>query len=107
MVSLIRDSLSRSFPGCRWEDDPSTPVIHIEVHRFGAAIQGNVWDAAAEWSVLAQSTRGQTLKEFQAEAEVSRPNYRGSNNELEALKQVFDQAMRRTLAGLQGMSLLE
>jgi hypothetical protein len=103
---LIRESLVRSFPGCRWEaDDASAPVIRIELHRFGAALQGNIWDAAAEWSVVVQGPRGETMTEFSAEAEVSRPNYRGSNNELEALKLVFDQALRRTLAGLRNLSV--
>lgn len=106
VTSVIRESIMRSFPGCRWEsDDSSAPLIRIEVHRFTASLQGNIWDAAVEWAVVAQGPRGETLTEFVAEGEVSRPNYRGSNNELEALKLSFDQAVRRTLGGLRTLSL--
>lgn len=106
VVALIRDSLVRSFPGCRWEgEDASAPLILIELHRFSSELQGNVWDAAAEWSVSVQGPDGQSLTEFRAEAEVSRPNYRGSNNELEAMRQAFDQVIRRTIAGLVNVSV--
>lgn len=105
LTSLIRESLSRSFPACRWETEGSAPLIRIEVHRFTADLQGNVWDAAAEWAVTAQGSGGETLTEFRAEADISRPNYRGSNNELEALRQAFDQVLRRTLTGLRNLSL--
>lgn len=106
VTHVIRESITRSFPGCRWEsDDSSAPLIRIEVHRFTASLQGNIWDAAVEWATVAQGARGETLTEFIAESEVSRPNYRGSNNELEALKLSFDQALRRTLAGLRTLSL--
>ncbi|MFN2387292.1 MAG: hypothetical protein ABR576_13575 [Thermoanaerobaculia bacterium] len=106
VTDVIRESITRSFPGCRWEEsDASSPLIRIEVHRFTSALQGNIWDAAVEWSVAAEGPRGESLTNFTAEGEVSRPNYRGSNNELEALKQAFDQSLRRTLAGLRTLSL--
>jgi hypothetical protein len=106
VMGVIRESIVRSFPGCRWESgDSSDPLIRIEVHRFTAALQGNIWDAAVEWAVVAQGVRGESLTEFTAEGEVSRPNYRGSNNELESLKLAFDQSLRRTLAGLRTLSL--
>ena len=106
VTGVIRESITRSFPGCRWEaDDASAPLIRIEVHRFAAGLQGNIWDAAVEWTVVAEGPRGEALTNFTAEGEVSRPNYRGSNNELEALKLAFDQSLRRTLAGLRTLSL--
>jgi len=106
MVSLVRDSLVRSFPGCRWEPAAGGDAgrIMIEIHRFAASPEGNSWDAAAEWTVLATDSQGRTLTEFEAREEVSRPNYRGSNNAREALREAFDRAMRRTLAGLRTVS---
>jgi hypothetical protein len=106
LVSLMRDSLSHSFPGCQFADNsrPDAPTISIEIHRFAADFDGAIYDAAAEWSILARDASGRTLTEFQAEAQVSRPNYRGSNNEKEALRQVFEQAVSRTLAGLRNVS---
>jgi hypothetical protein len=106
VTGVIRDSITRSFPGCRWEPEgASAPLIRIEVHRFASQLQGNIWDAAAEWSVVAEGPRGENLTSFTADGEVSRPNYRGSNNELEAMKLAFDQSLRRTLAGLRALSL--
>src|SRR5262249_18659620 len=81
VVSLLRDSLSRSFPGCQWKSpsDPATPTIAVEIHRFAADFDGTIFDAGAEWSVIASTASGQALTQFDAEAGVSRPNYRGSN----------------------------
>ncbi len=106
LVSLLRDSLSQSFPGCQFADNarPDAPTISIEIHRFAADFDGAIYDAAAEWTVLARDSSGSSLTEFQAEAQVSRPNYRGSNNEREALREVFEQAINRTLAGLRNVS---
>jgi len=106
LVSLLRDSLSHSFPGCRWTDTarPDAPTIAIEIHRFAADFDGAIYDAAAEWTVLARDVSGHTLTEFQADASISRPNYRGSNNEREALRAAFEQALNRTLAGLRNVS---
>lgn len=106
LVSLLRESLSHSFPGCQWASNARTdaPTIAIEIHRFGADFDGAIFDAAAEWTVLARDASGRTLTEFQADALVSRPNYRGSNNEKEALRGAFEQAITRTLAGLRNVS---
>lgn len=106
VVALIGDSIRRSFPGCRWDSDagPDAGVLRIEVHRFATNPAGNTWDAAAEWTVTAEDASGARLTEFETNEEVSRPNYRGSNNALESLREVFDRALRRTLAGLRVVS---
>lgn len=106
VVTLIGESVRRSFPGCRWdgEGNAGAGVIRVEVHRFGTSPAENTWDAAAEWTVTASDPAGATLTEFAADEEVSRPNYRGSNNAKESLKEVFDRALRRTLAGLRVVS---
>ncbi len=106
LVSLLRESLSHSFPACQWADTarPDAPTITIEVHSFAADFDGAIYDATAEWTVLARDASGRTLTEFQAEARVSRPNYRGSNNEREALREAFEKAINRTLAGLRNVS---
>jgi hypothetical protein len=77
----------------------------IEVHRFVATSDGAVWDAAAEWGVWVRDSAGQTLTEFEATGEGSRPNYRGENSERVVLQQVLEQAMAKTLAGLRGLSM--
>ncbi|HEY3123184.1 MAG TPA: hypothetical protein VGK70_03900 [Thermoanaerobaculia bacterium] len=106
LMSLLRESLSHSFPGCQWADiaRPDAPTIAIEIHSFAADFDGTIYDATAEWTVLARDASGRTLTEFQAEARVSRPNYRGSNNEREALREALEQAVNRTLAGLRNVS---
>jgi hypothetical protein len=106
VVGLLRESISRSFPGCQWSSSGrrDVPTIAIEIHSFSADFDGAIFDAVAEWSVLARDASGRTLTEFQAEARVSRPNYRGSNNEKEALRTAFEQAANRTMAGLRTVS---
>jgi hypothetical protein len=106
LVGLLRDSLSHSFPGCQWTTSArrDAPTIAIEIHSFAAPFDGAIYDAAAEWTVSARDASGRTLTEFQADARVSRPNYRGSNNEKEALRAAFEQAVNRTLAGLRTVS---
>jgi hypothetical protein len=106
VVSLLRDSLAHSFPGCQFADSarPDAPTITIEIHSFAAEFDGAIYDASAEWTVLARDASGRTLTEFQADAQVSRPNYRGSNNEREALREAFERAISRTLAGLRSVS---
>ena len=106
LVALLRESLTHSLPGCQWAGSarPDAPTISIEIHRFAADFDGAIWDAAAEWTVSARDSSGRTLTEFQADARVSRPNYRGSNNEREALRAVFEEAMTRTLTGLRSVS---
>jgi hypothetical protein len=105
VLSIIRDSLSKSFPGCQWKSptDPATPTIAIEIHRLGADFDGSMYDAAAEWSVVASTASGQALTQFQADATVSRPNYVGSNNEREALRGAFEKALSRTAVGLRNL----
>lgn len=106
LTGLLRESLSHSFPGCQWADTarPDAPTIAIEIHSFAAEFDGTIYDATAEWTVLARDASGRTLTEFQSEASVSRPNYRGSNNEREALREAFEQAVNRTLVGLRNVS---
>jgi hypothetical protein len=98
----IRDSVLKSLPGCRWAAS-GAPTITIEVHRFSAVLD-EVWEAHAEWSVLVRDRDGRTLTEFQADAQVTRPNYRGSDNEKAALQHALDEAMHRTLAGIRAVS---
>ncbi|MEP6767400.1 MAG: hypothetical protein ABJC61_01935 [Acidobacteriota bacterium] len=102
VVSAIRESLVRSLPGCRWVAQPGAPLIGIEVHRFSVKQDDN-WEAAIEWGVIARDAGGRTLTEFQAESLISRPNYRGVDNEKAALQEALDQAMRRTLTGLRSV----
>jgi hypothetical protein len=104
--SLVGESIRRSFPGCQWDSAAGEGAgrVQIEVHRFAASQDGNSWEAAAHWSVVASDSSGRTLTEFEANEEVSRPNYRGSNNAREALREAFDRAMRRTLAGLRAVT---
>jgi len=106
LLALLRESLAKSLPGCQWASPPrrDAPTVVIEVHRFAAVLDGGIWDAGAEWTVSARDTSGRTLTEFQADAQVSRPNYRGSNNELESLRTAFEEAMTRTLTGLRNVS---
>lgn len=107
VVTLVGESIRRSFPGCRW--DTAAPAdsgrVLVEIHRFSTIQDGNAWEAAAEWTVVASDPSGQTLTEFEAREEVSRPNYRGSNNARESLRLAFDQAIRRTLTGLRVLSI--
>jgi hypothetical protein len=112
VVGLLRDSLAHSLPGCRWgrpgEPGPAgAGTIAIEIDRFAVDFDGSIFDAAAEWNVSVREASGSTLTEFRADADVSRPNYRGSNNEREALQAAFEQAMTRTLAGLRNVPLAQ
>lgn len=106
LVVLLSDSIRKSFPGCTWSGPgpAGLPSVSIEIHRFAAPFRDGMWEGVAEWSVLARDPEGRTLIEFDAERDVARPNYRGSNNEKEALQEVFGEALRRTLAGLRSIS---
>ena len=105
VLGLLRDSLSRSFPGCQWgRDSADMPTISIEVHRLAADFDGTTYDAEAVWTVSARTASGKALTQFDAESSVERPNYRGSNNEREALREAFEQAMKRTAAGLRNLA---
>jgi hypothetical protein len=46
---------------------------------------------------------GPALTQFEADANVARPNYAGSNNEREALRDAFEKALQRTAAGLRNL----
>jgi hypothetical protein len=107
VVALIGESIRRSFPGCHWDGEAGADagLVRIEIHRFATNPVENTWDAAAEWTVTAADAAGATLTEFEANEDVSRPNYRGSNNAKESLREVFDRALRRTLAGLRVVTL--
>lgn len=105
LIALIRDSLSRSLPACRWTDaQADTGTITIELHRFRATSDGAVYDAFAEWGVWVRDARGGTLTEFEATGEASRPHYRSENSERVALQHALEQAMAKTLAGLRALS---
>ena len=106
LLALLKESLSRSLPGCQWANPPRSdaPTIAIEIHRFSSDVDSGVWEAAAEWTVLVRDASGKTMAEFQADSRASRPNYRGSNNELESLRAVFEEAVTRTLTGLRNVS---
>jgi hypothetical protein len=105
LVALLRDSITKSFPGCAWSgpDAADRPSILIEVHRLSAPLEDNTWNGAAEWGVLVQDAGGRTLVEFEAQADVFRPNYRGVDNEKAALQQVFNEALKKTLEALRSV----
>jgi hypothetical protein len=106
VVSLLEESIRRSFPGCGWDGEAggNPGQITIEVHRFTSLAEGNTWDATAEWTVVARDAGGRVMTEFDAREEVSRPNYRGANNARESLREAFDRAIRKTLTGLRVVS---
>lgn len=113
MFAAIRDGIQKSFPGCRWTNGPAagTDSILIEVHRFGSHIEYDregtaSWEAAVEWTVRATNAGGRVLTEFQADEQVSRPNYRGSNNEKESLSEAYQKAMERTILGLRSVAAI-
>lgn len=108
ILGLVRDSLAHSLPGCQWSGAgeatrAGAATIAIEIHRFAVDFDGSIFDAAVEWNVSARTPSGQMLTEFLADARVSRPNYRGSNNEQEALQAAFEEAMTKTLTGLRNL----
>jgi hypothetical protein len=104
-VAEIRDGIQRSFPGCAWKTGPvpGSDTIVIEIHRFRSRLEEGSWEAAVEWTVRAQNAGGRTLTEFQANEEVSRPNYRGSDNEKESLSEAYQKALERTVKGLRAL----
>ncbi len=105
LVATVRDAITKSFPGCSWSGPAEArPTVTIEVHRFAAPFEEGMWMGAAEWSVWVRDPDGRTLKEFEARASVDRPNWQGSNNEKEALQEVFRQALEQTAAVLRSVS---
>ena len=73
------------------------------MHRFASVHDGEAWEAAVEWSVRATDAAGRKLTEFEANEEVSRLNYRGSDNEKESLTQAFQASLERTIKGLRAL----
>jgi len=105
VVTLVSDSLTKSFPGCAWNAAATAPrpSILIEINRFAAPFEDQTWNGVADWSVLVRDPGGRTLAEFEAQADVARPNYRDSNNEKEALEEVFHEALRKTVTALRSL----
>jgi len=106
VIALVRDSLSRSLPGCRWSGGPGAGTISIEIHRFEATLDEAMWDAVAEWTVSVRDAGGRTLTEFDSSSNPTRPNYRNENNERAILQEALEEAMQRTLIGLRAVSPL-
>lgn len=108
MTTAIRDGIQKSFTGCQWSASPQSGdgTITIEVHRFASVHDAEAWEAAADWTVRATNAGGRTLTEFEANEEVSRLNYRGSDNEKESLTQAFQAALQRTVKGLRALPTL-
>lgn len=105
-VASVRDAIQKSFTGCRWSASPDrdSGTIAIEIHRFASVWNAGSWEAAVEWTVSARDAAGQTLTQFEANEEVFRPNYQGSDNEKESLSEAFRKAVERTVRGLSAMS---
>ena len=108
MTTAIRNGIQSSFTGCEWSASPQAGdgTITIEVHRFASVRDAEAWEAAADWTVRATNAGGRTLTEFEANEEVSRLNYRSSDNEKESLTQAFQAALERTVKGLRALPLL-
>jgi len=102
VLTEAREGIQKSFPGCRWSasDEPGIPTITIEIHRLASVLDVESWEAAADWSITATDEGGRRLLEFEANEEVSRPNYQGSNNEKESLSEAYQRALERTVKGL-------
>ena len=105
-VASVRDAIQKSFPGCRWSASPDRDAgtITIEIHRFASVREAGSWEAVVEWTVSARDAAGRILTQFEANEEVSRPNYQGSDNEKESLSEAFRRALERTARGLSAMS---
>jgi hypothetical protein len=105
-VASVRDAIQKSFPGCHWSASPDADAgtITIEIHRFASVRDAGSWEAAVEWTVSARDAGGRILTQFEANEEVSRPNYQGSDNEKESLSEAFRRALERTARGLSAMS---
>ncbi len=113
MIAAVRDGVQKSFPGCRWISGSAAgaATISIEIHRFRSRYDydpagGGSWEAAVDWTVRARNEGGRILTEFQATEEVSRPNYRETNNEKESLSEAYQKALERTVTGLRSVPAL-
>ena len=51
--ALVSESIRKSFPGCRWDSGEGAGRVLIEIHRCAAIQDGNSWEAARDWSVVA------------------------------------------------------
>jgi hypothetical protein len=99
MTSILTESIQGSFPGCRWEaPGGAEPAIRIEVWQFRSSFIGGYWEARAAWSVEVARVGGSSA--FEVDEGVTRPNYSGSNNEAQSLRDVFAAAMKKTTDGL-------
>jgi len=105
MTAAIRNGIQQSFAGCQWAATAQSGAgtITIEIHRFASVHDSDAWEAAADWTVRATNAGERTLTEFEANEEVSRPNYRGSDNEKESMTQAFHAALQRTVNGLRAL----
>jgi hypothetical protein len=103
VTALVADSIRRSFPGCAWAGSGGDgPTITVELNTFSStySYEGDgMWDARASWTVSAREA-GRVLTEFECDAKASQPNYRNTNNEKDVLTRVFEEALRRALAGI-------
>jgi hypothetical protein len=106
VTALVADSIRRSFPGCAWNSAAADArTISVELNTFSStySYEGDgMWDAEAIWTVLVREG-SRTLTEFECDAKDSQPNYRNTNNEKEVLTRVFEEAMKRALAGLRAI----
>ena len=105
VTALVADSIRQSFPGCTWDRAAAdTPTITVELNTFSSTYNygDGMWDAVASWTVSAREA-GRTLTEFECDAKDSQPNYRNTNNEKEVLTRVFEEALKRALAGIRAI----
>jgi hypothetical protein len=103
MRTILSDSIKGSFPGCRWEAAGSgEPAIRIEVWQFRSSFLDGFWEARSSWSVEVEREGGPASR-FEEDEGVSRPNYQGSNNEAQSLRDVFEAAMKKTIDGLRAV----
>ncbi len=99
MIAAVRDGVEKSFPGCRWSTDlAGAPTITITVHRFAAVYNDRYYDGTAEWTVIARTATGQTITQFDANEQETRPAYSGADGE--SLNEAFRKALQRTAKGL-------
>jgi hypothetical protein len=105
VVDEVREGIQTSFPGCRWSasEEAGAPAITIEIYRLSSVLEDESWEAAANWAVSVTDEDGRRLLDFEANEEVSRPNYRGSPNEKESLSEAYQRALERTAGGLRNL----
>ena len=101
-VGTVSDAIRKSFPGCRWSqpEAPGEAAITIQIHRLKTEKVAGAWEAAAEWNVSVSDASGGVITEFEANEEVLRPDYRGTDNEKESISEAFRKALERTVKGL-------